>query len=174
MKIDTERLILRDLSLDDAADMFAYTSRPSVSRFLTWEPHTSVEQDYRFIEKALEVNGCGEYYAGIELKKDKKLIGCIHVYNLSSRHRRCEISYILNPDYSGAGYAAEAVNAISEWLMKEMNFVRIQALCVTDNDRSEKLLKRCNMSCEGTLRNYAVLKDGKSYPMKIYSKCRED
>lgn len=174
MKINSERLILRDLSLDDASDMFAYTSRPSVSKFLTWEPHALVEQDYNFIEKALEANGYGEYYVGIELKEDRKLIGCIHIYNMSSQHRRCEISYILNPDYSGAGYATEAVNAINEWLMKEMNFVRIQAVCVMDNDKSEKLLKRCNMSYEGVLQNYAILKDGKSHPVKVYSKCRED
>lgn len=171
----TEHLMIRELKIDDALDMYEYTSKPEVSKFLTWEPHLNVEQDRKFIKKALSNKGKGSYYFGIVLVTDpQKLIGSIHIYDVNEMHRRCEISYILNPDYSGKGYATEAVKEVIKWIFTTLGLRRIQALCIEGNEKSECLMKRCGMQYEGLLKNYAVLKDGKSYPMKIYSICCGD
>jgi Acetyltransferases, including N-acetylases of ribosomal proteins len=169
----TERLIIRELKIEDALDMYEYTNKPEVSKFLTWEPHLNVEQDREFINKVLSNKDKESYYFGIVLAADlQKLIGCIHIYDVNERHKRCEISYILNPDYSGKGYATEAVAAVIKWIFMTLGLRRVQALCIEGNVKSECLMKRCGMQYEGLLKNYAVLKDGKSYSMKIYSICR--
>ena len=157
----TERLIIRELKIEDALDMYEYTSKPEVSKFLTWEPHLNVEQDREFINKVLSNKNKENYYFGIVLAADlQKLIGCIHIYDVNERHKRCEISY------------TEAVAAVIKWIFMTLGLRRVQALCIEGNVKSECLMKRCGMQYEGLLKNYAVLKDGKSYSMKIYSICR--
>lgn len=172
--METKRLILRQLRLEDAADMYEYTSKQEVSEFLTWHPHLSVTQDEEFIKKALSKNDEKSYYFGIVLAQTpQKLIGSIHIYDINMEHKRCEISYILNPEYSGKGYASEAVSAIIQWIFLYLGLRRVQALCIVGNNKSENLMKRCGMQYEGLLKNYAVLKDGISHAMKLYSICTE-
>lgn len=168
--IASRRLILRPLTVEDAEDMFAFTSLSASSTFLRWEPHTSVEEDVRFILNALKDEE--SLYWGIEHKDAGKIIGNIHVYNIHFRDYWAEISYILHPYYYGNGYATEAVCTIIQYLLKK-GLNRVQALCLAEHEQSEKLMVRCGMSYEGTLRDYAVVK-GKKHDMKIYSICKED
>ncbi len=171
--IKTDRLLLRPLRIEDADDMFEYTSNPKSNCFLTWEVHTSVKQDVKFIENALRKEKNGNIFWGIVLADNEKLIGCSRIYDISDKHKRCEISYIINPDYSGKGYATEALNALIDWAFKDLHMNRVQALCLEENKTSEQVMKKARMTCEGTLRNYAVLRDDKSYSMKIYSRIKE-
>lgn len=172
MIIESERIKLRDLNVDDAEDMFEYTSIPEVSKYVAWNPHKSISEDKDYIEKILSDKDGSSMYFGIDLCSRNKLIGCVHVYNNSLKHRRAEISYILSPNYWGKGYATEAVQTIIRWLFKN-GYRRVQALCIDGNIRSERLMVRCGMSYEGTLKNYAILNDGQSYSMKIYSICQK-
>jgi ribosomal-protein-alanine N-acetyltransferase len=173
MRLECKNITLRKLRLEDTDDMYEYTCMPEISEYLVWHPHNSKIQDKEYIKTAIEKDGNESFYWGIELNHLQKLIGCIHIYNISSKHKRAEISYILNPKFSGKGYATESVWAAINWLFKN-GFVRVQALCVEGHMKSEKLMIRCGMSYEGTLRNYAILKDGKCHSMKLYSICRED
>jgi ribosomal-protein-alanine N-acetyltransferase len=52
--LETERLILRKLKPDDAADIFAYASDSEVARYTTWQPHASIENSREFINHVLE------------------------------------------------------------------------------------------------------------------------
>jgi ribosomal-protein-alanine N-acetyltransferase len=51
--LETERLILRRLSMDDAEDIFAYASDPEVPRYMLWEVHESIEDTKGFIDSTL-------------------------------------------------------------------------------------------------------------------------
>lgn len=167
-----ENTYLRKFEIGDAQDMFEYTSNPNVSNYLAWTPHESVQEDEMFIAMVEGTDEKESIYRGIYLKETKKLIGCIHIYNISWKHMHAEISYILNPTYSSKGYATEAVRSVIEELFKH-GFIRIQALCIVGNGKSENLMKRVGMNYEGTLRKYAVLADKKAYDMRIYAICVE-
>lgn len=168
--IESERLLLRALSIKDAEDMFAFTSLPESSAFLRWNPHISVEEDRTFIQNALRDED--SLYWGIQHKEMNKLIGNIHVYDIYYRDFRSEISYILHPRFYGNGFATEAVSAVIQYLF-EQGLHRVQALCLDNHGQSEKLMVRCGMSYEGTLRSYAWVK-GKKHNMKVYSICKEN
>lgn len=179
--IMTDNLHIRRLSRDDASDMFEYTSNPEASKYLLWTPHISVEQDKQFINKVLCENDEKVKYFAIALKdyyttegSQEKLIGCIRVYDIDTRNKSCEISYIINPVYSKRGYGSEAVSAVIRWLITEGGMYRIQALCVEDNVGSELVMKKCNMLYEGTLKSRVILKDGKRHSMKLYAFVKED
>lgn len=172
MQIKSERLLLRELRLTDAKDMFEYTSIPEVSKFLLWNPHKSIKEDEDYIRNCLQEENETSFFLGVELVSEKKLIGCIHVFHITRKHMRAEFSTILSPHYQSKGYATEAIRAIIGYLFRE-GFVRVQSMCDCENERSEEMLKRCGMTCEGILKNFAILKDGKAHPMKMYAICND-
>lgn len=169
--IDCKHVILRRLSIDDAEDMFEFTRMKEVSEYLSWNPHKSVNEDFAFIKQAMK--DLNTRYFGVVLKNEDKLIGCLHFYNINKRHRRAEISYILNPKYSGKGYASEAVSALIKKAFQE-GYIRIQSLCIEGNIKSEKLMRRCGMEYEGTLKEYAILNKEDIRNMKLYSICMRE
>jgi ribosomal-protein-alanine N-acetyltransferase len=74
--LETERLRLRRLWLDDAADVFEYASDPEVSRYTTWETHKTLEDSRAFLTGVIEQYNTFQVAPwGIEHKGDKKLVG---------------------------------------------------------------------------------------------------
>jgi ribosomal-protein-alanine N-acetyltransferase len=52
--LETERLILRQISLQDAHDVFVWMSDPEVCRYERWQPHTSVEWTSGYISEVFD------------------------------------------------------------------------------------------------------------------------
>lgn len=76
--LETERLILRKLKISDDKDIFEYAKDPEVSRYVTWEPHKSIEDARAFINWNLERYNKGEIGEwAIELKETGRVIGSI-------------------------------------------------------------------------------------------------
>ena len=48
--LETERLILRPFTLDDAEGLYAYASHPEVGPPAGWHPHRSLEESRQVIE----------------------------------------------------------------------------------------------------------------------------
>ena len=47
--LETDRLILRGMRVSDAEDMYAYAKRPSVTQYLTWNPHTDPSETREYL-----------------------------------------------------------------------------------------------------------------------------
>ena len=47
--IETDRLLFRPMQIRDAEDMFEYSSKESVTRYLLWSPHESVDYTRRYL-----------------------------------------------------------------------------------------------------------------------------
>ena len=60
-ELETERLLLRKMRLDDAEAMFAYASDPEVTRYVLWDTHRSVEDSEEFLRHATEGYERGDY-----------------------------------------------------------------------------------------------------------------
>lgn len=147
--IDSPRVKLRELSLEDAADMFEYTSSPVTCKFLKWGPHTSITEAVRYIEGVIDRQHAKslEIVWGIELKETKKLIGVLRVYNISNKC--ASVSYILNHRYTGRGLMTEALKSSLSVCMEQFNFEYISAFYVEENDASRKVMERCGMKPSG-------------------------
>lgn len=169
IRLESERLILRKLSLKDADDMFEYTKDSEVTKFLSWDAHTSINQTTDFIKNTIkEYDGIRSYPYAIEIKGERKFIGIVRAYDIDSHNKRCEISYILNPAFQGNGYMVEAINLFANHCFNQIGFLRIQAKCMIANNNSEKLMQRLGMEYEGILRNYWVYK-GTVQDAKLYA-----
>ena len=62
----------------------------------------------------------------------------------------------------------EALEAVKNYCLDEINVNRIFGGCEINNIASKKVMKKCNFIYEGTLKNHLKLKDG-NHDMYIYS-----
>jgi len=159
-RIETSRLLLRELTLADVDDMFEYTSNPIVTTHLSWNPHTNISQVKDFIKNVMRKTGKinTEFTYGIELKAENKLIGVLKVSNVCFHNQRGEFTSILNPKYQGKGYMGEARQGLLKYCFTKVGLKRIQSLVTEDNIPSQKMNDKSGLTYEGMLKNYWIMK----------------
>lgn len=145
MKIlETERLVLRKWSLDDAEDLFYYAKDERVGPNAGWKPHENIETSKRIIEGFIEED---EVYALVH-KKDNKVIGGIGLHNRSPLGNedvpQLEIGYVLNPDYWGRGLIPEATKRVIQYGFDELDLEWIWCAHYDFNMNSKRVIEKCN------------------------------
>ena len=109
--LETERLLLRKIELDDVDDLFEIFSDPQITDSMTWEVNQTKDDTLnKFIkvvtkrhEEAQSVDWA------IVLKENDKVIGNCAFIDWSNRHSKAEIGYVMNKAYWGKGLATEGV-----------------------------------------------------------------
>jgi len=154
--ITTERLILRKIEKKDASDVYEYASRPDVVRYLTWSAHSSPAETrmrLSLIEKAYR-RGLFYDFAVVlrDGEKEGKMIGTCGFTSFDLPNRSCEVGYVINPAYSGRGYATEALCRVLRFAFCELGLHRAQARYDVDNSASRRVAEKCGMTFEGVLR----------------------
>ena len=167
--IETNRLILRKLTLADAEDMFEYASDPEVPKYSAWSVHKSIDDTKNFLEIIMEeYNNHAVSSWGIIHKADQKLIGTCGFSKWIIDDDRAEIGYALSRKYWRQGYMTEAVRTVIDFGFGTMLLNRIEARCKTQNIASAKVMEKVGMKFEGILRQQMFYK-GKYHDMKMYS-----
>ncbi|MGH2404920.1 MAG: GNAT family N-acetyltransferase [bacterium] len=172
--LETRRLLLRKLRLDDAADAFAYGSDPEVSRYTTWEPHRTIDDTRAFLTSILELYASHRVAPwGMEHKQEGRLIGTCGFVWWDLRHARAEIAYALAQPYWNKGYTTEAVRAVIAFGYEVMRVNRIEARCDIPNAASARVMEKAGMTFEGILRHHMFVK-GEYVDLKMYSILRDE
>ena len=166
--LETKRLILRKLRLEDAKDVFEYASDSEITKYVTWEPHRSIEDSINLIKFTHERYEKREGIIwGIVCKENKKVIGTCDI-SPAIKHFRAEIAYAISRDYWGKGLMTEAVKEVIKFGFEKMNLNRIQAMCIPENIGSYGVMEKVGMKYEGLIREYMYIK-GKFQDLKLYS-----
>lgn len=167
--LETERLILRKMILNDAEAVFAYASNSEVSRYTLWETHRSIQDSRAFLEFATQKyeNG-GEPDWGIVYRGNGCLVGACGLVNWEAEHARAEVGFVLSREYWGRGLMSEAVRAILRFGFERMNLNRIEARCIAENAASARVMEKAGMVYEGTLRQREYIK-GAYRDIKLYA-----
>ena len=167
--IHTQRLVLRKIIESDIPALYKMCSNPNVAKLVTWEPHKSIEETrafYNFV-KFSYVQRVPRF--GFALKEDPtEIIGEATAFWSSKRDKIIELGVMLNESYWGKGYMVEALEAVIDYAWKNMNIVRIQARCKTENTQSFKMLTKLGMHHEGCLKKSLFCK-GKAWDMEMFS-----
>lgn len=137
-----ERVALRPVQMSDAVDMFEYASDPVVCQFLQWGPYATLSEAERWLESKIENSKREDVLFGVELKEESRLIGVVRIYSFDFEKRQGEISYILNPAYSGKGLATEAVKGAIEVVCNALGLRSIIATVDFENEESSRLAQR--------------------------------
>lgn len=151
-RIETDRLILRRFTLEDAEKMYQnWASDPEVTKFLTWPTHKNVEQTKATLtdwvssyEKADKYEWC------IALKENDEPIGSMGVVNCNEKAQSMEIGYCISRAYWHQGITSEALKAVMQYLLEEVDAKRIESRHDARNPHSGAVMKKCGMRYEGT------------------------
>jgi [ribosomal protein S5]-alanine N-acetyltransferase len=174
-ELETERLLLRKMRLDDAEAMFAYASDPEVTRYVLWDTHHSIEDSESFLRFAIEGYEKGDFGGwGVVLKDSGVFIGtCGLDAGYAPEHARAELGYVLSREHWGKGLMPEAARAVIAFGFGRMGLNRIQARCIAENTASARVMEKAGMTYEGTLRESEFIK-GAYRDMKLYSILRRE
>ena len=153
--IETERLILRPFTLEDAQPVFDnWASDPEVAKYVTWPAHGSVDVTKNLLENwvmSYENPDC--YNWAITLKeKGNDPIGNISAVHVGDSPESAEIGYCMGRAWWGRGIMAEALKAVIDFFMAEVGANRVYARHDTANPNSGKVMTKAGMKFEGILR----------------------
>ena len=174
-ELETERLLLRKMRLDDAEAVFAYASDPEVTRYVLWDTHRSVEDSESFLRSATEGYERGDFGGwGVVLKVDGAFVGTCGVdAGYAPEHARAELGYVLSREHWGKGLMTEAVRAVIAFGFEQLSLNRIQARCIAENVASARVMEKAGMTHEGTLRESEFIK-GAYRDIELYSILRRE
>lgn len=142
-KLETDRLILKKISVSDAEDMYSYASLNSVTRFLLWSPHLNIEDTRGYIEFLNRQYKKGTYADwGVFLKSEGRLIGTTGFADFDFENNTGEVGYVLNPAYQGNGYMSEAVLAVLSVAFDRIGLERVDLRIMEENKPSMRLACR--------------------------------
>ncbi|MBL7817742.1 MAG: GNAT family N-acetyltransferase [Saprospiraceae bacterium] len=151
--METERLMLRQITLSDASDMFEMRSDPSVMEYIPRPLAKTVEDAAALIQTMQEMMEKKEGLAwGISFKNETKLIGTVGFYRPKKEDYRVEVGYQLNRNYWQQGITYEAVVPILDFAFEKMNCHSIEAVIDPKNVASERLLLKCGFVKEAHFR----------------------
>lgn len=151
VELETDRLLLRQWTKDDAEDLFEYAKSELVGPSAGWPPHQSMEVSKEIIEHFIREN---DVYA-IALKATGKVIGSIGIHERfpdeTLRHlKQREIGYVLNPAYWGNGYMPEAVEIVKLYCMNVLQTDIIWCGHFEGNMKSKRVIEKTGFTYKFT------------------------
>ena len=151
--INTLRLQLRKPARADAEAIFAnYAQDEEVTRYLTWQPHKTIEDTHAYLKHCIQGWEQGKTFPWVIVKNNnKQLIGAIE---FSMADYKAELGYVLAKAAWGQGYMTEAAKAAMKWFQAQENIYRIWAVCKIENRSSAKVLEKLGMQFEVILHRW--------------------
>jgi len=153
-RIETERLILRKFTIEDAEDMFKnWASDNEVTKYLTWPAHLSLEVSKEVISMWKKDSESLDYYQWcIELKESGEAIGSISGVHIMEDINAVEVGYCIGKKFWRQGITSEAFSALISFFFEEMKVNRIEARHDLNNPSSGKVMEKCGLIKEGVKR----------------------
>ena len=143
--LTTERLTLRQLSIDDQQNIFALRSDKEINKYLGRQPSKTIEDAINFINKINDnIKENNSIYWVITLTKTKTFVGTICLFDFSNERGSCEIGYELMTKFQGQGIMKEAAEKVIDYAFQTLQFQKIVAFTHNANQNSTKLLTKFN------------------------------
>ncbi len=156
LKINTKRLLICELSQEDAPDLAEAANDPQIGLFVGKMPFPFTLRDAQtLIHKSGEKRRKKprtDYDLGIILKKEKKLIGCFSLFRVDHESRKAGIGFWIHTKYRGQGYASEAKAALLAYGFTSLKLNKIYGTCASVNAESIKLFRRFGFRKVGVFR----------------------
>ena len=144
--LETERLILRAVTEADTQDIYErWASDPEVTRWLTFNPHRSIEDTRMIMDYWLSEYGKENCYRwGIVLKEENMLIGMIDVVSYDDEGTPV-LGYCEAKKHWGHGYMTEALKAVTALLFED-GFKKISVGAVDENKGSNRVIQKAGFT----------------------------
>lgn len=178
MKLETKRLILRDITKKDIPALIENINNLKVSKWLSLVPYPYKLKDAKWwvdhCKKNLKKKPRESYEFVIELKSEKKQIGGIGLSHVDSFQGTAELGFWLGEKYWKQGYISEAIPKMLDFGFNKLKFRRIWAGAFKGNAASINSQKKFGFRYEGTHRKAVRAKStGKIHDALYYALLKE-
>jgi ribosomal-protein-alanine N-acetyltransferase len=164
MKLESERLILREWEQTDIPDLIEGLNDLAVSKWLAFVPYPyNKSEAEKFINFCLasRKDNRSEYEFAIELKSEKKVIGGTALSRINRLHGTAGGGIWINRNYQGHGYASEAFGRRIKFAFEDMNLRRLENGFFEGNGASLRIQERYGYKVEGKKRRaFRCMADG--------------
>ncbi|MDX2072272.1 MAG: GNAT family N-acetyltransferase [Haliscomenobacter sp.] len=147
--LQTERLILQKLTLNDTEFIIELVNSPSWLQYIGYRNIHTKEDAIRYLEdgplKSYEQNGFGLLL--IQLKSTKTPIGMCGLLKRDALPLP-DLGYALLPAYEGKGYITEATSAYLAYVAQELQIEKLMAITSLDNEKSIRVLEKLHFIFE--------------------------
>ncbi len=148
--IETERLVLRQITIADANDIFELRSNPEAMKYIG-RPRPKVVADvHDLIANMNELSVRIQW--GVTMKGENKVIGTIGYHVIEKQHYRAEIGYMLGIGYWKKGLMSEAIIAVVNFGFEKIGLHSVEARIDPENELSAKILERNGFNKEGHIK----------------------
>ena len=153
--IETKRLILRRFVETDAEAAFHnWEGDEKVTEFLRWPAHDSIEASKHILSEWIDNYKNNDFYQWAIVMKENgdEPIGTISVVDQNDLLNIVHIGYCIGSKWWNQGITSEAFSAIIPFLFDEVKVNRIESQHDPRNPNSGRVMMKCGLTYEGTLR----------------------
>lgn len=170
--LETKRLLLRRLIMDDLDDLYALYKDPEIRKYF---PEGILNFEETKEELEWHMNGHPKYpelglWATIHKETGKFIGRCGLLPWTIEGQNEVEIAYLLDKSFWGQGLATEAAQGILQYGFEYLKLSRLICLIDPENIASQRVAERIGMSLEKRVDGIA----GDNFPTLIYSISKQD
>lgn len=150
MNLESERLVIRRLRMEDAEDLFeSLNDREACYMDGGFEPYPEMNEAYMELMQDFSKD---ETHFVLVRKDTGRAIGGIHLMPCSNRMVECiELGWYVNPSCQRKGYAFEGISRLLDYLMNDLHLDMVVAAAIEDNVPSLNLMKKLGFTYEGNI-----------------------
>ena len=141
--IETDRLVLRLLRIEDAQSVYQWVSDERVAKYMVYNTYTSLEDAVDWLTRLQEPDE--EYHLGFVRKKDGLLIGSGSIGPESERKDFWAFGYNFRYDCWGKGYATEAAEAMIKFVNEKFGAMKFSSSHAEPNKASGRVMEKCGL-----------------------------
>jgi RimJ/RimL family protein N-acetyltransferase len=149
--IQTSRLSLRDLTMDDYEAVHVYASDPEVTRYTAFGPNTPEQTKgfLQFVSGESALADRANYSFALIHRQTNKLIGSCGLMRMDTNGPQYSLGYVLHKDWWRQGLVSEATAGVMKFGFGELRAHRLWAHVFVGNTASERLLQKLGFRYEG-------------------------
>ena len=169
-QLTTERLLLRQMTLDDAPAVLRLRSNTDVMKYINRPLTQTVEEAEKWISvviDTLEKNDGISWCISLK-EKPAEHVGSIGLWRIEKENYRAEIGYMLEPHLQGQGLMYEAIVPVIQYGFEVMQLHSIEAHIDPRNAASAALLRKAGFVQEGYFKENYFLR-GQFADTAVYS-----
>jgi len=155
MRIETNRLILNEVTLGDLEAIHRLHSFPEVDEYNTLGLPADLDETRKVMQPFIDAhteNPQKLYAWKVTVRESGELVGLCGMILSCDKFRLGEIFYKLSPVQWGKGYATEISKTLIKTGFQEFGLHKVEAGVATENVRSIRVLAKSGMICEGLRR----------------------
>lgn len=176
VRLEGERLLLREFEFADEEPLHAIVSDPEVTAHTLWEPNQPADTRAFLAAAAAQAGAAGPrpgYHLAAVERGSEELVGSVTLDLENTDHARGVVSFVFAPHCWGHGYAGEALGLMLDFGFDRLRLHRIAAHCEPTHDPCARVMEKAGMTREGLMHDYKRVR-GRWRDCLLYARVNDD